>query len=718
MRVFVALLVFFVFAAGTCHAANIDPAVLDELTSKGEADVIITLKDGALPETICVEETNYKKSGLEKKKSMVMARQDGILSAVSTKGVAPDFELKHKYSVINAVSGKLTKSGFDKLKNRADVEAISLNGKVYAMLDESVPLINADDVWGLRVNGKNITGAGETVCIIDTGVDYNHTALGGCFGTGCKVLGGYDFVNNDADPMDDHGHGTHCAGIVASTNGTYRGVAPDANIVAVKVLNQGGVGSDATVIAGIDWCVSNATKFNISVISMSIGDGTLHSTYCNDSPETGAINSAIANGILVAVASGNNGSAYGVSSPACIENATSVGSSYVGSPYSALHWELFVTSDGNKKLQANPMEYSAVANASGALLYADLGYPENFTGQNFTGKIALIKRGTLTFAEKVQNAYNASAIGAIIFNKEAGNFQGTLNLTNNFEIPVVSISLEDGNYLLNLTNVTIDLSVTNVTLNESVLSFTNRNVLLDLLAPGENICSTKRGGGFEGKSGTSMATPHVAGAALLLNQYQKEMALNLTPRQIEDLFWETGAPVYDSSTTLMFSRVDVLAAINSLGGFSATSDFSASGKIDVFSLSVSTTAESFLNQTNCALVSKYDGGIQTHIKGTSNFNFNVTPGRGYYTYCPTNGSKTITGLPIENATIRLATGWNLIGSVDDGTGANALCGTLVKNCIAAAKYDNGFQIYPEVNFTISSGEGVFVYLTNASDWTG
>ncbi|MBU1622227.1 MAG: S8 family serine peptidase, partial [Nanoarchaeota archaeon] len=186
-----------------------------------------------------------------------------------------DLDLAHQYSIINGFSGKVTRAGLEKLKNDPQVKEVHLNRVLYTTLATSIPQINADDVWNLSVNGYNITGEGETVCVIDTGVDYTHTDLGNCTnttfldGTCSKVIGGYDYANNDADPMDDNGHGTHVSGIVSSTNSIYRGVAPNSKIVALKVCTSGGSCSTDNVIAGIDWCVNNASLFNISVISIS-----------------------------------------------------------------------------------------------------------------------------------------------------------------------------------------------------------------------------------------------------------------------------------------------------------------------------------------------------------------------------------------------------------------------------------------------------------------
>jgi PGF-pre-PGF domain-containing protein len=249
-------------------------------------------------------------------------------------------EVIRDFSIFEGMAAEIPASRVEALANNPNVELIVEDRQVKAFLTESVPLINADDVWNKILSGTNITGRGQTVCVIDTGVDYTHPDLGGGMGIGFKVLGGYDFVNNDNDPIDDNGHGTHVAGTIAA-NGNLKGVAPDANIIAIKVLNASGFGSTIDVLAGIDWCVSNASIYNITVISMSLG-GDLYTSYCDDElleiPFRDAINAAVARNITVVVATGNDANYTAISSPACIKNATRVGATYDSNIGSLITW--------------------------------------------------------------------------------------------------------------------------------------------------------------------------------------------------------------------------------------------------------------------------------------------------------------------------------------------------------------------------------------------
>ncbi len=240
-----------------------------------------------------------------------------------------EFRLEKKLLGGYAFFGEVTSTGLSKLLDNPKVTLVSLSRTGYPLLQESLPLMNADDVIGLGYTGKD-----QTVCVIDTGINYSHSDLGGCTeaeflaGTCNKVLDGYDFYNSDSNPYDDNGHGTHVAGIVAA-NGGINGTAPDAKLIVMKACGDGSPGEgcpDLAIKESLTWCISNSTTYNISVITISIGD---HQEYANvsDCPSTikTEINNAYEAGIFVDVASGNNGHVNGISWPACLGNVTSVG---------------------------------------------------------------------------------------------------------------------------------------------------------------------------------------------------------------------------------------------------------------------------------------------------------------------------------------------------------------------------------------------------------
>lgn len=205
---------------------------------------------------------------------------------------------------------------FDTLRApRPGVTSASANGQIGATI----------------VHNSGNTGSGTKVVILDTGYNYLHPELSSSY------LGGKDFVNNDNDPMDDQGHGSHVAGIITADgiNPLAKGVAPDAGIIAGKVLDSTGSGYFSDVVTGIYWAVNGpdgvygtSDDFNADAISLSLGTGApyTYKGFCNTIlPDlTTAIKYAIDRNVPVVVAAGNSGSS-GISIPGCISYSTTVG---------------------------------------------------------------------------------------------------------------------------------------------------------------------------------------------------------------------------------------------------------------------------------------------------------------------------------------------------------------------------------------------------------
>ena len=309
--------------------------------NSGRVRVIIKLKDAPVERQVSGTE-NYD-SFLSERKAMIRRQQDKFIENVNPnpkkRGVLSaqkeQTKIKHRMSALNMITAEVSPEQVSELESNPLVERVFPDGERQVMLDDSVPRINATLAWGLVYNNTNITGKYETVCVIDTGVDYTHPNLGNCsasdFQSGiCKnLLGGYDYVNSDNDPYDGQGHGSHVIGTIISNHSTYKGIAPDAGIVALKACNDASTSSCtiSDVASSIDWCINNRTRFNISVISMSLGGGNYDANCDDQGADISSANSAANLGIFVAIAAGNSASSSTISAPACASNVTAVGAS-------------------------------------------------------------------------------------------------------------------------------------------------------------------------------------------------------------------------------------------------------------------------------------------------------------------------------------------------------------------------------------------------------
>jgi len=187
---------------------------------------------------------------------------------------------------------------------------------VYAQQDsEAIREANVDKTWKKQITNQSIKGNGTSIAIIDSGVDYRDKDLGGCFGTGCKISKGWNFIENSTNVMDIDGHGTHLAGIAAV-------VAPESSIIVLKTCQNGSC-SASKIAEAIDWCL----EYGCSVATLSLGDGGSHNPEECRKIETlkTVIETASSSGLAIFVSAGNNGMQW-PSYPACDPNAISVGS--------------------------------------------------------------------------------------------------------------------------------------------------------------------------------------------------------------------------------------------------------------------------------------------------------------------------------------------------------------------------------------------------------
>jgi subtilisin family serine protease len=262
------------------------------------------------------------------RRSEVAAVLDGFLNRKTAAALG---EVTRRFEYMPAFAATLTAAQLQALLAEDAVVFVREDRMNTPHLRQGIPLM------GALATRSQYTGAGVSVAVCDTGVDYMNPSLGGMpLASNTKVIGGYDFGEAKADPMDTDGHGTACAGIVAGTigdNGDYiGGVAPDAKIYALKISGPSGSAADSAIIAAWEWCIThrNDNAANpIKIISISFGGGQ-YTTNCNaDLPDyaTAVANVTLA-GIAIFASSGNDGYCDSIGSPACQSGIISVGAVY------------------------------------------------------------------------------------------------------------------------------------------------------------------------------------------------------------------------------------------------------------------------------------------------------------------------------------------------------------------------------------------------------
>jgi subtilisin family serine protease len=257
------------------------------------------------------------------------------LSAFMTRIDSPNIRIQKTFHYTFGFAATVTADGLEELLSQPDVISISEDIPLKAHTNQGISLMNS-------LAPRNIyDGSGIAIAIVDTGIDTSHPRLGnsGTF-PNTKVIGGYDFGDNDPDPRPNtsgEAHGTACAGIAAGdidTTGDYiGGVAPGAKLYALKITAGDGDTADASsLISALEWCLTHqydAPNNPILIINTSFGGGRYFSTCDNTVPDmTQAATNAISAGISIFVSSGNEGYCDSLAWPACISNVNAVGAVY------------------------------------------------------------------------------------------------------------------------------------------------------------------------------------------------------------------------------------------------------------------------------------------------------------------------------------------------------------------------------------------------------
>ena len=534
---------------------------------------------------------------------------------------------------------------------------------------DSNTIISVPKTWESGYKGE-----GMVVAIIDSGIDVDHDVLhitnpdtakynketfeatkkaagieyGEWFND--KVIFGYNYVdvNTDMKEEDKHSHGMHVTSIATGNptqpvaNQLIYGVAPEAQVMFMRVFSDiNPTTSSAIYVKAIE----DAVKLGADSINLSLG-GANGSVVNMDESVVQAIEAARNAGVSVVIAAGNDavfGSDYDlpsaenpdyglVGSPSTAKEAISVASynnTTIGSKVINI---IGLENDENlnfgKSSFDNP-EKSEVSFEEGKAydyVYANLGKAEDFEGKDFSGKLALIKRGEITFSEKVANATKAGAIGAVIFNSRPNEANISMALDETaVAIPAIFIPNEFGEalaknqYQIQFNNESVFDENPNAGSMSDFSSWglsADGELKPDLAAPGGGIYAAINDNDYANMNGTSMASPHVAGAAVLVKQYLKEQYPNKTPQELEDLvkhlLMSTAKPHYNKESQAYTSPRQQGAGIIDVNAATSTGLY-VTGKDGYGSLTLGNVGDAFDFEVVVHNISNEDRTLNYHV---------------------------------------------------------------------------------------------------------
>ncbi|MEM8930901.1 MAG: S8 family serine peptidase [Acidobacteriota bacterium] len=322
---------------------KVQPALLDALEQDAERAYFADASTGTL-HTVVVGlvhgETRAERSAALKSadgraaiRRHVRATQHRVLRALTRKSADGHFALRNRYTTLAGFSARADFHAIAALAQHSDVAYVEVMQTFETHGDPEAALLTNLDT----VHQSGALGAGVTIAVIDSGIDYTHPFLWGNvrqdplapFPT-AKVLGGYDFGDDDADPMIDCSEDSHGTAVASIAAGPLTGVAPAASLVHLKVRTTAecdGRNLSGDIPGAIDWVVTHQETYGIRIINMSLGGGG-HNEICDNaggSAYRSALDDADAAGILIFASAGNDAEKDKIGFPACYPTVRSVG---------------------------------------------------------------------------------------------------------------------------------------------------------------------------------------------------------------------------------------------------------------------------------------------------------------------------------------------------------------------------------------------------------
>lgn len=548
---------------------------------------------------------NQQAAGLRLK---ILQDQQAILQLIQRN--MPTVIIRHQFTeTMNGFSADVRYGDIPKLKALQGVLDVQLASSIQREplipgdkpeMYFSAPLIGAPYAWEHGYKGEDVI-----VAIVDSGINYFHPAFGGdgretlklggsedltkSGGYNARVIGGYNWADDNNDIVDrtDSQHGVHVAGTVggydATPSGTingqpFSGVAPSVKFLAEKVFSNDPDRASTTsdeYIAAVEHAVANGA----SVINMSLGSSA--GAFNPEDPFFKVMKNASDAGVVFSISAGNSNYSVGPSFP-FIENPdiALVGSPSINPPSisvaasmnQASFYDMMKLNQpvGNKGIQNVPMlpassnPHPSTLKGTYKLVPAGAGISVSDFPTEVAGNVALIERGKVAFETKIQNAIHAGAVAAIIYNNAGDNFinMGTGSAT---AIPAASIRQSDGETILKAiqsgTEIMVSFPLEKTDLPLAVDTMTDFSswgyepslgFKPTLTAPGGSIISSIGSQAYASFDGTSMAAPHVAGAAALVIERFKKDNIPYTSGDVRTALANTAKILTDPSTGLPY----------------------------------------------------------------------------------------------------------------------------------------------------------------------